>query len=743
VLIQTINPTIFLIPITNYYSLYFAQRATKKMRSTSPKIKKKILIIKIQMNDESSIHLTHLEIPQSSSSPHSLAYTDEKTGGNTKENIKENKPPKPTRKRKSKVSTDEKTEHTETPQQGIEQSETPDAKSIKKRKTKKAPPAAADTIATCFVCVNPYNKSSRRIVTCLRCKYSACRECYRVYFLGTVNEPQCMQCHAVFSYVALYANFTQTFVRDILIPYRAETLLNSEKSRLANTMEDVKAQQDYEKKMLEYDGVELKVSIAKQQLGNLHTQLQTLHRTQHMQQYVQQHVQPNVQHLQLPADPSNPQPPPQPQISSDDLKDQRHKIKTAKNELKKLYVQLSTLKHEVNALKQLAPVEQMRHQIQINRNNENIFETKQQGTKKTFTWPCPVSDCKGYLDEEYKCGLCQVVVCEKCHQRKEDDDEHKTDETKHKCNDGDVETVKELKKSTRQCPNCRVLIFKISGCDQMWCTKCYTPFSFKTGEIISGRIHNPHYYEHMRTKNALRPEPNQDVLPAEFGGLRQGVVPGEGCGLPDLIFVTEVVRSYDLNFQLEELHRQIGHIEDIVMHRLRRLRDFYTPSHAPRFMRILHMLGRLNEKEWKTRLVRNDKDAIYAHEMMEIYHTFCQSAAEHIAAMVRIHYKRNEFHLLPPRNRILEHVRELIELIKITNNAIYKVHHNYSVNVDYVVLYKSGHGNRYGTKNGPLINRIFDTLSKYDKNFIRNTVPLNLKVFSGLSKLESTDQLVS
>ena len=53
----------------------------------------------------------------------------------------------------------------------------------------------------------------------------------------------------------------------------------------------------------------------------------------------------------------------------------------------------------------------------------------------------------------------------------------------HTCNPDLVETAKLLAKDTKSCPTCQTKIFKIDGCDQMWCTQCHTAFSWKTGAI--------------------------------------------------------------------------------------------------------------------------------------------------------------------------------------------------------------------------------------------------------------------
>lgn len=103
---------------------------------------------------------------------------------------------------------------------------------------------------------------------------------------------------------------------------------------------------------------------------------------------------------------------------------------------------------------------------------------------------CPSGICLGKLKDNGDCGLCGKHYCLECMQE--------TLSIEHTCKKEDKETIRELYKTTRPCPKCHVRISKIEGCDQMWCVQCHTTFSWKTGAISHGVVHNPHYYEHRR-----------------------------------------------------------------------------------------------------------------------------------------------------------------------------------------------------------------------------------------------------
>jgi len=135
----------------------------------------------------------------------------------------------------------------------------------------------------------------------------------------------------------------------------------------------------------------------------------------------------------------------------------------------------------------------------------NIGNTNANANVNTQHIKCPTQECKGFLNSDWHCILCNADACSECR-------EIKSADTEHKCNSETVETVKLLQKDTKACPKCYTGIYKIDGCDQMWCVKCHTAFSWRTGAIET-KIHNPHYYEWMRSKSA------NGMIPREAGDI--------------------------------------------------------------------------------------------------------------------------------------------------------------------------------------------------------------------------------
>ena len=197
---------------------------------------------------------------------------------------------------------------------------------------------------------------------------------------------------------------------------------------------------------------------------------------------------------------------------------------------------------------------------------------------KKILIPCPSPNCHAYLDNRFTCEVCKVVVCGSCHMIK--------DVSRHQCKEEDISTVKQLKRDSRNCPGCGAFIYKIDGCDQMWCTHCHTAFSWKTGiKIEHGQIHNPHFYEWRRSN----------------GGLAPGAVDAEGCpvGLTDINAVASRVKQLtgcQMSNVVTKVHRQIVEITDYHLNHQGHKTD------PTRSLRIQYFKGHRTEESLETRV---------------------------------------------------------------------------------------------------------------------------------------------
>jgi hypothetical protein len=224
--------------------------------------------------------------------------------------------------------------------------------------------------------------------------------------------------------------------------------------------------------------------------------------------------------------------------------------------------------------------------------------------RRTFVRACPVNECRGFLSTAWKCGTCESYTCPDCHIPK-----NGRDDPEHECNPDDVATATLLAKDTKPCPKCAVPIYKISGCDQMWCTSCMTQFSWSRGDIISGHNHNPHYYQWIR-------ERNNGSVPR---------TPGDGApfcvnnDLPDYYTLRAIVQSRGEQFpNLGEAHRQIRHIQYIVMPRYPAEIGVLDNSD----LRVSYLAGEISQISMKSQLqmrIKKGEKNTEVHQVLDMF----------------------------------------------------------------------------------------------------------------------------
>lgn len=202
----------------------------------------------------------------------------------------------------------------------------------------------------------------------------------------------------------------------------------------------------------------------------------------------------------------------------------------------------------------------------------------------SYIFKCPHSSCRGFVSTDYKCGTCHGEVCKHCHVALDG-------ASKHKCKKEDKQTAAMVLNETKPCPKCMTLIYKSSGCNQMFCTQCHTAFDWVTGEIERGIIHNPHYYQ-LLADNQIQAQ-NVELV---------------ACGeIPNVyMFQTHLRRLFKNNYDHDRLllgmYRLSQHVRHAVLpnYQIDRVKDNFD-------LRVSYLLDEIDEDTWAMKLMNREK----------------------------------------------------------------------------------------------------------------------------------------
>lgn len=386
----------------------------------------------------------------------------------------------------------------------------------------------------CEVCCDTFNKSSRVCVTCPYCPFKACSGCSERYLLETTQDPHCMSCRKYWSREVLTNNFTLKFVSKTYKERREELLLEREKSMMPATQPYVEVEKDIRKLTHKMNDIKKLIEHANEKWHRINSLQLSLLAVDH-----------NLQ-------------------SEFEASILRHKM--SQEQRKVVSNLMIDLQHSEW------------HQTQL------MFHLRGNGIeneKRQFVRACPYTDCKGFLSTAWKCGVCENWTCPTCHEGKGADKD-----AEHTCNPDNVATAELLARDSRNCPKCAAMIFKINGCDQMYCTQCHTAFSWRTGRVETGTIHNPHYYEYQRANGTLQRNP--------------GDVP---CGgFPDWPQVSRLISRQSIFWtSVANAHRSYTHCQWVLIPR------YTTTIEDNRDLRIKFMIGDIDEIEFKRKIQQREK----------------------------------------------------------------------------------------------------------------------------------------
>lgn len=279
--------------------------------------------------------------------------------------------------------------------------------------------------------------------------------------------------------------------------------------------------------------------------------------------------------------------------------------------------------------------------LNMQRDNPNLVRDNEgeivdeRKDKKSYMFPCPAEECRGYIESlKWKCGLCDTKICKSCHVIKKQVLNKKGEPVKHVCNQDDVKTAKMVVEETKPCPACKTRIFKIEGCNMMFCTACNTAFDWKTGNIHTKNIHNPHYFELQQRLGGYVP---RNILDVPCGGIRGDFI--------RWITDHEIASEYNaFRLRVGEINQRIEMLVD---------KDFSD-------IRVNYLIGKIeSDKDFRATIFRRERLNEKMREERQILETF------RVAVIERF---RDLEEKVTPRGRRLEGTPENVRVRR--NNEV-------------------------------------------------------------------------
>jgi hypothetical protein len=461
---------------------------------------------------------------------------------------------------------------------------------------------AKEEIKTCDICAESFNKR-RQNIKCQFCDFAACTACYKVYLL-TINKPGCMsqECKGEWSRAFIHKNFPGSYVTTELRDHLKEVLYQSHVALMPETQIHIEAQNYRDDIRIEifklvHTNNDIAIKARKREecrlkswnsdthykLGQLREEMENKWSTRI--QMINEEAQKMPRRLDL-----------QVRKNVDEFLASNEEYNSNRAKLQELYAELG---------------------------GGGTAEKKE---RAKFIRKCGDGDCRGFLSTRWKCGLCEKSTCAECHEFLGTNKVGGTNEVEeHICNPDNVATAKLLATDTKPCPGCQNGIFKIDGCDQMWCTQCKTGFSWKTGKIEM-KLHNPHYYEWQRQNGGLARAPG-DV---ECGRVLDHFLAGEinqritklmndNTFDPQNKTKEEVEEAHETIHQLGRVIHTTGTIIRNCVHLMAYDRDEVDVQNETLQLRVRYLVKNLDDKEFKQKLMMLETKYAKEHEIRTIY----------------------------------------------------------------------------------------------------------------------------
>lgn len=276
--------------------------------------------------------------------------------------------------------------------------------------------------------------------------------------------------------------------------------------------------------------------------------------------------------------------------------------------------------------------------------NRDITNT---GLGRNFIRKCPLGECRGFLSRKWKCGICDNHICSKCHELKNND---------HECHPDNLASAQLIKNDSKPCPKCGIYIHKLEGCNQMWCTDCHTAFDWNSGTIITGNIHNPHFFEARRAAGIQ----GRNVNDVPCGGMPYHSEFSE-IGVDSMMFPRTLIPF-------------VCYINGLIQNR-------GEPDTMD--LRVKYIKNEIDEQKFKKLIQQHDKSYHKQRELDDIYRMVSTTLSDMMRQIVNRDIENNETTM-----------KQIIDILNYSNDAIKQVCRKYNSkanNLLYFRFYKRQH----------------------------------------------------
>ena len=198
----------------------------------------------------------------------------------------------------------------------------------------------------------------------------------------------------------------------------------------------------------------------------------------------------------------------------------------------------------------------------------------------------------------------------------------------------------------------------VQNCSQMFCVDCHTAWDWNTQRIVTGVVHNPHYYEFINRNGGA--------------GRNHGDNAERLCGgLPD----NRVIRNMLVHCYptipspfLLNIHQCITHIQHYEL----RNHNIQNVIEINRGLRVKYLINELSEIEFKTTLQQSEKKRQKTIAFHNIYQMFIDVSSD-IFRQIVVFYNTNHRNKEMCINFINENTLILTNLVEYFNENLKKI----------------------------------------------------------------------